>query len=114
MYISFTSHSFAGTYDAISLHPDNPKEMREKYIASVEKILKDLESIFIITSCNWTESELVEMFKGRFKMLKFIPAPSFYFGGKQGNVVTTMVFRLWNGEEDDKEPEDDEEGEDFQ
>ena len=51
-----------GTYDAISLCPDNPKEKREKYIRNVHGILED-GGYLALTSCNWTKAELIEHFK---------------------------------------------------
>ena len=50
-----------GTYDAVSLHPDNSKERREEYIKQVFKILEP-RGFLIITSCNWTEDELKTQF----------------------------------------------------
>lgn len=50
-----------GTYDAISLNPDNSLIQRHKYKQSVSRLIKPL-GLFIITSCNWTESELVDYF----------------------------------------------------
>lgn len=50
-----------GTYDAISLNPDNSLIQRHKYKQSVGRLVKP-RGLFIITSCNWTESELVEYF----------------------------------------------------
>lgn len=81
-----------GTYDAISLFPNNPKEKREKYMESVREIMDD-EGLFIITSCNWTEEELISSFQGKFKKECSIPTPSFKFGGKIGSVVTSVVFK---------------------
>lgn len=51
-----------GTYDAISLHPENPKENRLKYIKNIHKILLP-GGYLILTSCNWTKDELIEHFK---------------------------------------------------
>ncbi|CAD7082675.1 unnamed protein product [Hermetia illucens] len=81
-----------GTYDAISLNPDNPKEKREKYIENTRRILSD-EGYFIITSCNWTEEELITSFQGKFEKFCTIPTPTFRFGGKEGSVVTSVVFK---------------------
>lgn len=50
-----------GTYDAISLHPEDPKGKREKYISSVWKLLTP-QGLLLITSCNWTEKELISHF----------------------------------------------------
>lgn len=81
-----------GTYDAISLCPDNPKEKRSLYIETVRNMM-DAESLFIITSCNWTEEELITSFEGKFVKKCAIPTPSFKFGGKVGSVVTSVVFK---------------------
>ena len=51
-----------GTYDAISLNPDDPKTKRSLYIENVSKML-DKSGYLVITSCNWTEDELVEQFE---------------------------------------------------
>lgn len=82
-----------GTYDAISLCPDNPKEKRELYMESVRNMMDEEQSLFIITSCNWTEEELIKSFEGKFEKKCSIPTPSFKFGGKVGSVVTSIVFK---------------------
>lgn len=82
-----------GTFDAISLCPDiSQKDAREKYFTNVVKLLKSEESIFIVTSCNWTTSELISIAKNYLKASETIPTPSFMFGGKAGNVVSIVVF----------------------
>ncbi|XP_017486395.1 PREDICTED: protein-lysine N-methyltransferase mettl10 [Rhagoletis zephyria] len=80
-----------GTYDAISLCPKNPKEKREAYIRTVHSVM-DEKSVFIITSCNWTEDELIISFVDKFLKKCTIPTPSFKFGGKVGSVVSSIVF----------------------
>ncbi|ALC41855.1 CG9643 [Drosophila busckii] len=82
-----------GTYDAVSLCPDNPKEKRMQYLATVAQLLQDEESFFVITSCNWTEDELLQSFDELFTKHCTIPTPTFKFGGKVGNVVTSVVFK---------------------
>jgi len=82
-----------GTYDAVSLCPDNPKEKRALYLATVEKLLRTADSLFVITSCNWTEEELEASFADKFVKHHTIPTPTFKFGGKVGNVVTSVVFK---------------------
>lgn len=51
-----------GTYDAISLNPDNATFQRHCYKTNLCKMLKN-GGLFVITSCNWTEEELKEHFK---------------------------------------------------
>ncbi|CAH1098971.1 unnamed protein product [Psylliodes chrysocephalus] len=80
-----------GTYDAISLS-ENSKENRLKYIENISGSLSD-GGILIITSCNWTQSELNEQFHEKFNLLSIIPTPQFKFGGKVGNVVTSCVYQ---------------------
>ncbi|XP_017117163.1 EEF1A lysine methyltransferase 2 [Drosophila elegans] len=82
-----------GTYDAVSLCPDSPKEKRALYLATVEKLLCSADSLFVITSCNWTEDELEQSFAKKFVKYHSIPTPTFKFGGKVGNVVTSVVFK---------------------
>lgn len=80
-----------GTYDAISLNPNDAKTKRNLYLRNLLTVMNE-ESFFIITSCNWTQSELVESFKDYFVLHAVIPTPAFKFGGKVGNVVTSLVF----------------------
>lgn len=80
-----------GTYDAISLRPDDAKEARSRYMECLKSVMKT-EGYFVITSCNWTLDELQIHFGNDFKFLKHIPAPSFQYGGSTGSTVTTVVF----------------------
>ncbi|XP_041984051.1 EEF1A lysine methyltransferase 2 [Aricia agestis] len=80
-----------GTYDAISLNPENPKQNELKYQEKVTEMLSE-NGIFVITSCNWTEAELISHFGDRFALKTVIPTPQFKFGGKVGSVVSSVVF----------------------
>jgi len=80
-----------GTYDAISLS-ETAKDDKVTYIENTHHVLEK-DGLFMITSCNWTEEELVTMFSTHFKHLETIPTPSFMFGGKKGNSVTTVVLQ---------------------
>lgn len=53
-----------GTYDAISLNPEDPTEKREKYIENVYRILLP-QGYLVLTSCNWTKEELLKHFTNR-------------------------------------------------
>ena len=62
-----TDHKFdvcldKGTYDAISLNPEDAAGCRAKYINSVCSLLA-CDGVFIICSCNWTKSELLAQFQ---------------------------------------------------
>jgi hypothetical protein len=80
-----------GTYDGISLHKKNSKEMRASYRQNVIKMLK-VNGVFFITSCNWTEEELESYFSANFKVRTILPTPTFQFGGTTGKNVTAIVF----------------------
>ncbi|CAK1592667.1 unnamed protein product [Parnassius mnemosyne] len=80
-----------GTYDAISLNPDNPKQQREKYIEQATEMLAE-DGLFVITSCNWTDDELLKQFSEKMKLKCVIPTPQFTFGGKVGSMVSSVVF----------------------
>ncbi|XP_045463526.1 EEF1A lysine methyltransferase 2 [Harmonia axyridis] len=80
-----------GTYDAIS-QSENPKQNRELYLNSVFNSLRS-DGYFIITSCNWTQSELDEQFSIKFNTFKVIPTPQFKFGGSVGSLITTIVYK---------------------
>ncbi|KAI8058191.1 S-adenosyl-L-methionine-dependent methyltransferase [Syncephalis plumigaleata] len=80
-----------GTYDAISLHPD-------------QKIARDT-GLLLITSCNWTQSELEQRFDRRKQhnnesLLIYtiyyyghVNYPKFTFGGVTGQTISTVVFK---------------------
>lgn len=50
-----------GTFDAISLNPDNAKESKKLYVQVLKDALKD-KGFFAITSCNWTKEQLLDRF----------------------------------------------------
>ena len=80
-----------GTYDAVALM-ENAMEKRATYIKNVATLLED-DGYFIITSCNFTDDELIESFTSTFTKHAVIPTQTFMFGGKQGNIVTSLVFK---------------------
>ncbi|OAD57966.1 Methyltransferase-like protein 10 [Eufriesea mexicana] len=51
-----------GTYDAVSLHPQDPATKRQKYIENVYKILLP-SGYLVLTSCNWTKEEIEKHFQ---------------------------------------------------
>lgn len=81
-----------GTYDAISLNPEDPAPKRKAYISNVHSMLKP-DGLFILTSCNWTQAELLDHLGSYFNHLESIAAPQFSFGGKVGSTVTTLILR---------------------
>lgn len=51
-----------GTYDAISLNPENAQEKRGLYIDCVNNLM-EAGGMYILTSCNWTQAELETHFE---------------------------------------------------
>jgi len=90
-----------GTFDAISLSSERDvagRRVCETYCSSVERLVRD-GGLFIITSCNWTETELLAWFGSRdasevgaFKLKDRIKYPKFTFGGQTGQSVVTLCF----------------------
>lgn len=84
-----------GTLDAIALSGTtsaNGETVVDMYYKVVEKIIKE-DGIFMITSCNFTEEELIKMIKkGKLKVWKTIQYPTFEFNGVNGSSICTVVF----------------------
>ncbi|TDH01360.1 hypothetical protein EPR50_G00179760 [Perca flavescens] len=81
-----------GTFDAISLNPDNSKEGKKMYLKVLKDALKD-KGFFAVTSCNWTKEQLLDRFSEGFDFVQELPTTSFQFGGKTGNSVTALIFK---------------------
>ncbi|XP_041349783.1 EEF1A lysine methyltransferase 2-like [Gigantopelta aegis] len=81
-----------GTYDAICLMPDGADKGRQFYKRNVKSLLQN-DGLLVITSCNWTKDQLVLFFETDFELFDEIKTPSFQFGGKTGNTVTSLIFK---------------------
>ncbi|XP_034008086.1 EEF1A lysine methyltransferase 2 isoform X1 [Trematomus bernacchii] len=81
-----------GTFDAISLNPDDSTDGKKLYVQTLKEAVKD-KGFFVITSCNWTKEQLLERFSEGFEYVQELPTPSFQFGGKTGNSVTALIFK---------------------
>ncbi|RKF57550.1 Protein-lysine N-methyltransferase EFM4 [Golovinomyces cichoracearum] len=85
-----------GTFDAISLSYERDNHGRRIHESYCEKIcpLVKKGGIFLITSCNWTEEELLSWFCGpELVHVDTIKYNSFSFGGRTGQTVNTVCFR---------------------
>jgi EEF1A lysine methyltransferase 2 len=80
-----------GTFDAIGLM-EKSEEKKQVYVRNVVRLLKD-DGFFLITSCNFTENELINQFNQHFIKYETIPTQNFQFGGKVGKNVTAMCFK---------------------
>ncbi|KAI4882555.1 hypothetical protein NFI96_034486 [Prochilodus magdalenae] len=81
-----------GTFDAISLSPEGRDAAKLQYLTSLRAVLK-LQGHFVITSCNWTLEQLLQIFSSGFEFVQELPTPRFQFGGVTGNSVTALVFK---------------------
>ncbi|KAL8928112.1 MAG: hypothetical protein Q9172_001022 [Xanthocarpia lactea] len=90
-----------GTFDAVSLNEETDELGRrvcEGYRDKVVGMVK-VGGRLLVTSCNWTESELREWFEGKGedrRGLEFegrVDYPKFKFGGREGQSVSAVCFR---------------------
>jgi SAM-dependent methyltransferase len=98
-----------GTFDAISLSEETDEQGRRICEGYRERVLKLVRrgGVLLVTSCNWTEEELIEWFvRGeaeqaedgeRFEVLRKIEYRSFSFGGRKGQTVCSVCFRKSGG-----------------
>ncbi|KAK7824238.1 hypothetical protein U0070_001709 [Myodes glareolus] len=59
---------------------------------SLSRVL-EVKGFFLITSCNWTKAELLDVFSEGFELFEELPTPKFSFGGRSGNTVAALVFQ---------------------
>ena len=89
-----------GTFDALSLSSEmhNDRRIGELYPQKVAALVRP-SGFFLITSCNWTEDEVIRCFtqgadmEGTFEVYHKIKYPSFSFGGQQGQGVASICFQ---------------------
>eukprot|EP00127_Corallochytrium_limacisporum_P005330 Clim_evm6s203 gene=Clim_evmTU6s203 len=82
-----------GTFDAISLSPDQkkPGDHYGKFVA--ECLAEHDRAYFVIVSCNWTSEELQNHFEHALDFVLDVPQRSFEFGGHKGQTVSMAIFR---------------------
>lgn len=84
-----------GTLDAIALSGiefENGNTAVDLYPHIIERLMEN-NSIFLITSCNFTQKELIKLIETEhLKMWKTIDYPSFEFNGVKGTAVCTVAF----------------------
>lgn len=87
-----------GTFDAVSL-ADDARETRvcERYPDIARRLLRR-GGYLVVTSCNWTEEELVSWFtraEGADRLVVWgrVEYPRFRFGGQEGQGVCTVCFQ---------------------
>ena len=82
-----------GTLDAISLHPERTK-MMSLYKGSILRVLRSPSGIFLIASCNFTRSELIEQFSPELALHEEVPTKQLVFGGVVGRSTTILALRF--------------------
>lgn len=90
-----------GTFDAVSLSDEidrfAQRRVCERYPVAARGLVRR-GGFLVVTSCNWTEEELVRWFTGgceedRFEVWGRVEYPRFRFGGKEGQGVCTVCFQ---------------------
>lgn len=89
-----------GTLDAIALanitykYQDTDLTGVELYPIRVAELVKS-KGLILITSCNFTEEELIKIIESdkRLKYFEKVEYPTFEFGGVKGQTVCTIAFR---------------------
>jgi len=94
-----------GTFDAISLTPNDKEEAIAKYSDNVAQMLRKTGDFLFITrldfflvlniqpsSCNWTSDELKKHFHSHFEVVQELKVPKFKFGGKEGSSTVSVLF----------------------
>lgn len=87
-----------GTLDAIALNQEPLPEFEDRigmdvYASRVEKLM-NTGSVLLITSCNFTEEELIRIITTNSLLTVWdkIKYPSFEFGGVKGSTVCSVAF----------------------
>lgn len=84
-----------GTLDAISLSGmkfDHGRSVVDIYSGVIEKLLEK-DGVFLITSCNFTEEELIKIVQSdSLKVWETIKYPAFRFGGVKGTAICSVAF----------------------
>lgn len=84
-----------GTFDAIALNQEVVTDNKIGMDIYPEKVLELMKpgTIFLITSCNFTEEELVKIMTSHgLKVWDKITYPTFEFGGVKGTTICSIAF----------------------
>jgi SAM-dependent methyltransferase len=85
-----------GTFDAISLSDEKDMSGRricEGYKERVVPLIRE-GGIMLLTSCNWTQDELMAWFEGgELEYVDAVKYKSFSFGGRKGQTISSVCFR---------------------
>ncbi|KAH6890360.1 S-adenosyl-L-methionine-dependent methyltransferase [Thelonectria olida] len=90
-----------GTFDAICLSDEKDAQGRRLCEGYRDRVLRLVKKggIFLVTSCNWTETELKGWFERKervdegFDLAGRVEYKTFSFGGAKGQTISTLCFR---------------------
>ncbi|KAF9993171.1 hypothetical protein BGZ80_002825 [Entomortierella chlamydospora] len=71
---------------------DNMEELADRYPKRVASMMHD-DGCLLITSCNWTQAELIQRFANVFEYDSHIKYPTFTFGGVKGQTISSVIFK---------------------
>ncbi|KAF9347182.1 hypothetical protein BGX26_001323 [Mortierella sp. AD094] len=71
---------------------DNMEELADRYPKRVASMMHD-DGRLLITSCNWTQAELIQRFANVFEYDSHIKYPTFTFGGVKGQTISSVIFK---------------------
>ncbi|KAG0294137.1 hypothetical protein BGZ98_001882 [Dissophora globulifera] len=71
---------------------DNMEELADRYPKRVAAMMQD-DGRLLITSCNWTQAELIQRFAQVFEYDSHLKYPTFTFGGVKGQTISSVVFK---------------------
>lgn len=84
-----------GTFDAIALNQDIVRDNKIGMDIYPEKVIQLMKpgTIFLITSCNFTEEELTKIMTSHgLRVWDQITYPTFEFGGVKGTTICSIAF----------------------
>ncbi|KAG0230434.1 hypothetical protein BGW41_002537 [Actinomortierella wolfii] len=71
---------------------DSTEDLADRYPRRVAAMMQD-DGRLLITSCNWTQEELIRRFSHVFEYDSHIRYPTFKFGGVVGQTISSVVFK---------------------
>ncbi|KAG0222476.1 S-adenosyl-L-methionine-dependent methyltransferase [Mortierella sp. GBAus27b] len=71
---------------------DNMEELADRYPRRVASMMQD-DGRLLITSCNWTQAELIQRFAHVLEYDSHLKYPTFTFGGVKGQTISSVIFK---------------------
>ncbi|KAF9925869.1 hypothetical protein FBU30_004425 [Linnemannia zychae] len=77
---------------ALAENDDSMEELADRYPKRVASMMRD-DGRLLITSCNWTQPELIQRFSQYFEYESHLKYPTFTFGGVKGQTISSVIFK---------------------